>query len=83
MSATIYWVPVEKRRFHVPTLAPSTFLRTLEAVFDRVPPCTLGESDLGPLSTLEKAHGEATANPWATLVEAVTKHGHVRITTEY
>jgi hypothetical protein len=82
MSASIYWEPNENKGVYLPVDAPSSFLMAMGRWLGTDPPWVLGpESALALRGFSAGLGGEADAI--SDLMDAIEKHGNIRIWAEY
>lgn len=85
MSANIYWEPANRPAVDVPVSAPQAFMRTLEHLGWQKHDDILTEEDLPALRALAEVqpYAEEKRNPYTMLVQAIEKHGRIRVWAVY
>jgi hypothetical protein len=83
MSASLYWEPVERKKYSLEQIAPSSFMESLEQVFGRKCP-TLGESDIRTLRAMAVASGDSNFKKgYERLADGIEKYGEIEVTAVY
>lgn len=75
-SGGVFWAPLADEKV-VPLNDPLEFIHKMKLVFGSSP-YELGQSDLPKLTTLA-ALEQHSVNPYAVLVEALRRHGKIRV----
>lgn len=86
MSASIYWEPANRPAKDVPVSAPSRFLTTLQKLTGTSgQEFILGEDHIAALEALGDCspYQDDRHNPYLVLVEAIEKHGSIRVWAVY
>ena len=83
MSTSLFWYPTPKHRsFQLSTMAPDSFMESLQTAFHERPPMTLGQDELSVLVGMAAA-SKPNHKPYEELIAAIEKHGDIQITVEY
>lgn len=82
MSANIYWEPVAKNNRTIDTGAPEYFMRVL-GKFGWQDGDTLGVEALDGLKAVVEAIHEGDHKSFQQLIDAIEKHGAIRIWAVY
>lgn len=83
MSANVYWQPVSTGTKCLPTSAPQRFLESLRAI-GWSDGGYMNDTSISALRGLSVLHGGPDQdNPYSHLVEAIERHGSVRVWAEY
>ena len=84
MSASIVWLPVKPEKYKsINAPAPSWFKETMERAGFELP-CTLTSTDLPVLRGMAATNlRDDKPNPHQEVVDAVEKHGAIKIWAEY
>lgn len=84
MSANILWEPANRPAKDVPTGAPQHFMKTLEHLGWQKHDGELSEEHLPALKALAEAtERPGQSNPYTTLIDAIEKHGRIRVWAVY
>lgn len=86
MSASVCWEPIPTHYKTIPTGAPQSLITAIAnaGLGDVNSGITLNESDLPVLKGMWAAHsGVNRDNPYWYLVEAIEKHGSIRVWAVY
>lgn len=83
MSANIYWEPARRERESLWTMAPSSFLQSLEAA--GIPcPGIVTKHSLEALRGMSLVHGgKEKENPYCQLVRALEDNEEIELSVEY
>ena len=83
MSANIYYEPTKRKKVDVPTMAPSSFMGTLERVFGQRTPKLNIESQPKLEALRDACEDEGTRKCYQVLIDGVERFDEIQLSAEY